>query len=930
MAMRRLARVQRYLASHLAWRLLAVFVAAALLPLALSDWLATSAIADLSEKLYDGRRAESTRDVSRQVFDRLVLAKTLLGGLAEASGTGVMPSRPAMAFAAVHCDAPAARATPTASQEAPLVALDWAWDAASPAAGAPPLAAVEMRVLPGATGRPAQLLMAARASSGTRCLAEIDREWLWAPVRDSSDDAAWRVRVDNGPLLLAGTWPALEGDAEARPDRFAAHLFLMSEFGAANWTFEQQTPHASIRWHGKPLITWLATVALATLLGIALLGSWTLRRALEPLRQLTQGSRRLAAGVAPTRVDIRRHDELGELATSFNDMAAQLEARIAALRGLAAIDAGILAGAPMAWLAHQVLERLAALSPTVVGEIVWRDSGGQFWRLRGNATHALDMLAVDAAAADAFGQLRDGRHAPDALGGLPFAAPPGTDAVELLVVRDGRRNQAVIALSLPAAAAAIELPPCAELRDRLSVAMVARAREAELEHRAGHDLLTGLRNTYGLQQALDVPLSRDEPMAILFIDLDHFKDVNDCHGHAIGDRLLQMAARRLERLAPPGGVVSRNGGDEFLLAVPALDADGACELASRIVAAFAQPFVVSTMELACGASIGIALSPQHGLDRSELLRCADIALYQSKAAGRGRFTLFVPAFDVAVREKNDLLAGLARALTRSELVVHYQPRLDATTRRITSAEALVRWQHPERGLLLPGAFIELAESSGLIDALGACVLDIAIGQFAAWRLAGLAVERISVNASPRQFASGTLARDIQALLQRHAMPGSALELEVTESLLVGDMASARSQLDALRALGVRIAMDDFGTGYSSMALLRDLPIDVMKVDRAFVSDLATDPNAVAIVRTIVTLARALELSIVAEGIETEAQAALLGALGCDEFQGFLFAHGLPAPDFAALVAAAPFARMPAAASTGDTPGMALDGVALTP
>jgi EAL domain-containing protein (putative c-di-GMP-specific phosphodiesterase class I) len=300
--------------------------------------------------------------------------------------------------------------------------------------------------------------------------------------------------------------------------------------------------------------------------------------------------------------------------------------------------------------------------------------------------------------------------------------------------------------------------------------------------------------------------------------------------------------------------------------------------------------------------------PEHGLESDELLRRADIALYESKGHGRGRATLFRPEFDTQVRERGDLLSGLARALERSEFVVHYQPRLDAITGAVVAAEALVRWQHPERGLTLPGVFIELAESSGLIDALGLVVMETAIVQLADWDREGVAIERMSVNVSQHQFASGRLVPSVRDLLLRHGVAGGQLEIEVTESVLGGDIDSVRRQLHELRDLGVLIAMDDFGTGYSSLGQLRTLPIDVMKVDRTFVKDLESDPNAVAIARTIVTLARALGLHIVAEGIETQAQAVLLTDMGCDQFQGFLYSKAVPARECAAL---GPFA-VPAA------------------
>ncbi len=433
-------------------------------------------------------------------------------------------------------------------------------------------------------------------------------------------------------------------------------------------------------------------------------------------------------------------------------------------------------------------------------------------------------------------------------------------------------------------------------------------REAQLQYRAVHDDLTGLTNSFGLRQTLESLLCHGAgsgELAVLFIDLDSFKDVNDRHGHAVGDQVLRLAAQRLCRI-DDGLVVARKGGDEFVVVVRD-SAPEARAVAARMLTALAQPFVLAESTHVCGASIGIALFPANATTAEELLRCADIALYESKRSGRGRFTQFDPALDAEVRRRQDLLAALRIGLECKQLVVHYQPRLDVQSGRIESAEALVRWERPGYGLVFPNDFIELAETSGLIGALGTEVLDQALSQMARWSKRGLRLKRMSVNVSPRQFETGDLPEKVHAALLRHGIAPSNLELEVTESLLCGDLSEVSRQLASLRATGVTIAMDDFGTGYSSMALLRSLPIDVMKIDRAFVSDLEIDSNAVAIARTIVTLGRALSLRLVAEGIETSGQAELLRAMECDEFQGYLFGRPMSAQQFETVLGLRPSA-----------------------
>ncbi|MDP3223938.1 MAG: GGDEF domain-containing phosphodiesterase, partial [Rubrivivax sp.] len=301
-----------------------------------------------------------------------------------------------------------------------------------------------------------------------------------------------------------------------------------------------------------------------------------------------------------------------------------------------------------------------------------------------------------------------------------------------------------------------------------------------------------------------------------------------------------------------------------------------------------------------GASAGISMSPDHGQTRVELARRADIALYTAKAH-RGSVCLFSESLDQAASERAAWVAELREAIERQEFMLHYQPRVSAADGRVVSVEALVRWQHPRRGLLPPGRFIEVAEQAGLMDKLGELVLNEACRQLAAWRRADVPVPKVSVNVSMQQLLTGCLPGQVREMLSRHSVPPSALELEVTESLLADDAASAQRQLRELRNLGVEIALDDFGTGYSAMSQLRRLPIDVMKIDRSFVVDLGKDDGALAIARAIIALAGALRLRVVAEGVETQQQADWLRELGCHELQGYLFARPMPAEELVTFV-----------------------------
>ncbi|WP_290873203.1 EAL domain-containing protein [Aquabacterium sp.] len=765
---------------QLATRLFLLFLLAAALPLALSAWVSSGAITEVAERLSDNNRRATTRQTSRQVFDRLLAGKTLLmhapllerdttaqtGGLIlpgqgtvflkatalSPEGDTVWESASSLGLFAAWTTASQAASEATRRQ-VPLAQLSSLMSEDAVAAGPRAFLTVQMRVVhqPGQTAR---VLLGGSQDGRLRWLAELNPHYLWGPLDDASEDSDWTITDVHGNVLAHHQGANAPAPQAPGLQTHRTGLFLGAEFGAEDWTFTQLAPPPDILWQGHRLHTWLALLGLGTLLGVTLLSRWQIRRTLVPLALLTDSAGRLAEGGRPQPVTVQRQDEIGTLAKAFNHMA-------------------------------------------------------------------------------------------------------------------GR---------------------------------IAR-REKELTHRAVHDSLTGLPNRDGLHQQLDALLhapGAPAPLALLFIDLDHFKDVNDSRGHEAGDELLRLTAGRLREAAPDTALVSRLGGDEFVLLLPEADEARATALAQDVVARLARPFPLREGEHLLGASVGIALSPAHGRSREELLRCADIALYAAKAEGRGRHAVFAPDMDAAARDRVLLQAELRRALAQGEFVVHYQPRVACASGRITSAEALVRWQHPTRGLLYPGSFIEVAEGCGLIEGIGQWVLDATCAQIAAWRAQGLVLERVSVNVSPRQLATGELLGQVRAALDTHGIPASLLELEVTESLLVGDASQAREQLAELRRWGVSIALDDFGTGYSSMATLRQLPIDVMKVDRSFVVDLGADDGAMAVTCAIIAMARSLHLHLVAEGIETECQANVLRSMGVDELQGYLYSKPVPPAVMAAL------------------------------
>jgi len=756
-------------------------------------------------------------------------------------------------------------------------------------------------------------------ADGSRWLAELAPQSLWQPVADADPGLAWCVQNAEGLRLHC---PPPRAASDGRPplvetalvDRVHTGwtLALDADYGAGNWQFDMVQVRATTALAGPSLTGPLVGGALCALFGVLLVSGVLIRRTLTPLRQLQAGTRQIEQRAPGVRVDIASGDEFGDLAQAFNEMAGAIDAQFRSLELLASIDRDIVGHRAVDEVFRRVLvQGLPGLGAAVMGlarveservprlHLQWNDE--VYPQKVRRSVRALvpaeyqSLLSVDT----------DMAWPPSGSNlASSWCAPMRQErelSLQALPLRWQGRTHGLLLLGWATGAT----PPqhereAGELRDRLSVALAAHQRELELTWQARHDDLTGLLNRNGLHQELDALLVPAATLAVLFIDLDHFKTVNDNLGHGLGDELLRQAAERLEACAPTRAVTARPGGDEFVLVLPGVDADGATAVASAVCRRMAVPFVLGGREHFLGASIGIALAPVHGDTRTTLLRHADMAMYTAKDAGRGRHAMFEEPLDARLLERSSLLADLRQAVARKELVLHYQPRVCVADGSIASAEALIRWRHPTRGLLSPSVFIPLAEESELIEVIGLWVIRAACAQLARWRREGVPIERLSVNVSPRQLQSGRLIEEVEGALVQHGVPWNMLELEVTESLLVGDARSASEQLGRLRERGVLIALDDFGTGYSSMATLRNLPIDVMKVDRAFVQDLSDDPSALAVTRAILTLAQALGKHTVAEGIETQAQADTLRQLGCDEFQGFLFSKPVPAAEFAAL------------------------------
>ena len=434
-----------------------------------------------------------------------------------------------------------------------------------------------------------------------------------------------------------------------------------------------------------------------------------------------------------------------------------------------------------------------------------------------------------------------------------------------------------------------------DMRDRVEA-------QARIHHLAHHDSLTGLPNRAAFVERIDerLPpaLALGQSLALLFIDLDHFKRINDSLGHPVGDALLQTVALRVVATLRTGDLVARFGGDEFVVMLGGdITPVGAQEVAHKLLATIGEAVEVDGRQLSVTPSIGIAVFPRDGRSTAELIRHADIAMYHAKTRGRAGCAFFEPGMAEAALAELQMEGRLTQAIRDREFELHFQPQIALADGRLIGVEALIRWRHPELGLVGPDAFIPVAESRRLVLPIGQWVLAEALGRAARWHAAGWLDVPVAVNLSALQFQTAGFVESIERALLESGAPGWLLELELTERMLMDDLPGVRHALNRLKTQGVSVAVDDFGTGYTSLAHLKDLPIDRLKIDRSFVKDLPGDRGSAAIAGAIIQMARSLGLRVLAEGVETEAQRAWIAAQGCDELQGFLAARPMPADEF---------------------------------
>ncbi|MHB8770818.1 MAG: EAL domain-containing protein [Syntrophales bacterium] len=611
---------------------------------------------------------------------------------------------------------------------------------------------------------------------------------------------------------------------------------------------------------------------------------------LDPIAELSRAADRLAKGDLSTRVDTETTGEIGMLVGSFNKMAEDLERTTVSKEYVANII-------------KSMNDALIVVSPE--GRIL--SVNGATCRLLGYEEGEL----VDRPVEMIFG----GGSAAE--GEEDLSAVSATGAREkVYVTKDGRTIPVSYSASLMGATDNTPLGLICVAQD-----ITERKRaEEQITRMAYYDSLTSLPNRTLFQDRLSLAIHyssrHNRLLALLFLDLDDFKRINDIFGHSVGDHLLREVAERLKQSVRKGDsltrylsgddstlTVARFGGDEFAVILPEIkNAEDAAKVADRILAAMAKPFRLDNHEVFVGASIGITICPFDGTDSDTMLRNADSAMYHAKGQMKNNYQFYKQSMNEAAFQKLSLESRLRRALERDEFLLYYQPQMDLLTGRIVGMEALIRWQHPELGMVLPAEFIPLAEETGLIVPIGRWVLQTACRQNSQWQAAGLPPVCVSVNLSGQQFKQQNILGDITSALQDSGLDPRYLALEITESILMQNTDTVVAMLDELNAMGVRTSMDDFGTGYSSLNYLRRLPLFSMKIDRSFVKDVDTNPDDATIAKAIIAMAHSLKLRVIAEGVETRKQVLLLKELGCDEMQGHLLSKPIPADDAALFLA----------------------------
>ena len=748
-------------------------------------------------------------------------------------------------------------------------------------------------------------------------IARLSADYLWSATDAEGLPGAVALVLedpDQGTLL---------GPAGPPESRLAAEWTVphSQALQLPTWRVVLSEPRREVLAPVRGFTRTFPLVLLTALLGVVGLSLRQIRRSLIPLDELQRGTRRIAAGDFHTPVEVVSNDELEELGGAFNAMTGKLERQFHALETAGEIDRAVLSSVDTGTIAQTVLDRipeLCACRGVSLTVLAAEDAttATTWMELRGAST-VRTMVPAALAAADIAQTLQQPEWLIVGEGAGPVPAyhahltGEGRPGVVACPLHQGGELLGVLALGDDPAERSNEgLLYLRRLADRVAVALANARMMDQVRVLAFYDSLTRLPNRVLYKQRLGQAIGRagelGRRVGVCSLDLDHFSRINDTLGHELGDRLLQEVAARLltacrqesgvaAGLAEAEGVqVARLGGDEFSVILPELgEAEEAFWVARRVLETFQLPFRLGSQEVFVTASIGLAVHPQDGADPETLHKNAEVAMSHAKGEGRNGIESYSASMNAEALGRMRLEHELRKAVEHGEFLMWYQPIVDLRTRWASGAEALVRWEHPERGLILPAEFVGLCEESGLIVPLGEWILRSVCTQLRRWERAGLDPLRMSVNLSARQLRQRGIVRTIQDILDETGVRPGALSIELTESLLMEQGGTTERRIRELAELGVTLAIDDFGTGYSSLSYLKNFPVSSLKIDRSFIVDVTSSPDAAAITTAIIALAKAMDLEVVAEGVETKAQAAFLRERGCQKVQGYLF--GRPAP-----------------------------------
>lgn len=824
----------------------------------LSEYVLRQSAAELSREL--------TKAVSIHLIDRLRAGENLLLAHIEAAGSDGKTLQPSESISRVFAAIdrlPAQEIQGRAGQKSSLRLLQ----------------------LEAADDFPAVELTVYRESETIR--ARFVADYIW----ENTQSGTHRLCVAGQGFAR----PVCQGPGEqaAHSVRMEREIFFQPYFDAPSWTITASLQPDVRRFLPFSLAALIGNVSAIAFLLAVVSSSVVLRRVTRPLDALTSGTRAVLQGDFSQRVVIEgSRSEFTDLADSFNAMTEEVGRDLQLFRLLAQMDQAIIAQRPFGEVACVVLTHLQR-RPSVGHVCIVQ------WPV-GAAEPAVLSLSPDGAL-----RLSSG-WPPSMLGRRPGGAAAGDHeslpgACHELSIAQTRSQRVWFRFERAPAAGSADAREIEAFRQRLAVALHAEEHEQELQRRSVQDSLTGLLNRFGLVEAISRLAERHaspadpedalaQGFAVVYMDLDGFKEINDAYGHDVGDKTLKEVAQRLRVcIGEHAFAMARPGGDEFVFVLRREKPGELRADAEAIMQALRAPFHVPPRTLSVTASLGLALYPEHGTSHDELLKHADTAMYTAKAAGRNMLVEFEYSLATELTDRLSMREDLRKSLDRQQMYVVYQPRVDSGSRHLGSVEALLRWDHPQKGLIPPDIFIPLAEESGFILELGQWVLRNALAQLAQWRGdAQVPIRSVSVNLSPLQLAHDAFPNELRSLMVEFAVSPGELELEITEGALVQDFDTAAARLALLRADGVSISLDDFGVGYSSLQYLSRLPFDTLKIDKSFVHGFGTDRPALAIATAIVALARALDKRVLAEGIETDEQARLLEELGVDELQGFVF------------------------------------------